>query len=121
MIPVIFYKNIALLIACVFLTMTLAGCLGSSPSTTAGQTGSATTASAFATHATTRTGSVPDKASGTLRLWWSKRQSLNPLLDASASGQAANDLIFEGLFRIDKQQRLQPRLARVLYSQAGLS
>jgi peptide/nickel transport system substrate-binding protein len=118
MIPVIFYKNIALLIACVFLTMTLAGCLGSSPSTTAGQTGSATTASAFATHATTRTGSVPDKASGTLRLWWSKRQSLNPLLDASASGQAANDLIFEGLFRIDKQQRIQPRLALVLNSQA---
>ena len=53
----------------------------------------------------------PDMASGELRLWWSKRQTLNPLLDNSQSGQSVNCLIFDGLFFIDEHQMIQPALA----------
>ena len=46
----------------------------------------------------------PDMASGELRLWWSKRQILNPLLDNSQSGQSVNGLIFDGLFSVDEHR-----------------
>ncbi|HAL74631.1 MAG TPA: hypothetical protein DCM45_06015 [Clostridiales bacterium] len=57
------------------------------------------------------TDDVQDAPSGVLRLWWSKRTSLNPLLDVSESGVAANRLIFQGLFQIGSDQRLLNGLA----------
>ena len=45
--------------------------------------------------------------SGLLRLWWSPRQSLNPLSDDSTTGKAAADLIFNGLFRLSADQTVQ--------------
>jgi len=52
--------------------------------------------------------------SGVLRLWWSKRTSLNPLLDMSESGLAANRLIFQGLFQIGSDQALANGLAETI-------
>ena len=57
----------------------------------------------------------PDMASGELRLWWSKRQILNPLLDNSQSGQSVNGLIFDGLFSVDEHQMIQPALADKMF------
>ncbi len=54
-------------------------------------------------------------ASGELRLWWSKRQILNPLLDNSQSGQSVNGLIFDGLFSVDEHQMIQPALADKMF------
>lgn len=56
----------------------------------------------------------PSAPSGELRLWWSSRETLNPLLDDSESGQAVNRLIFDGLFQIDHDQQIQPGLANRL-------
>lgn len=50
--------------------------------------------------------------SGLLRLWWSPRDELNPLLDHSSSGQAVQTLIFQSLFERDPAWNLQPILVR---------
>jgi len=66
-------------------------------------TGSQTTASAAhetaESTATTDDWSAirPNAPSGELRLWWSRRSNLNPLLDSSESGLAIHRLIFQGL------------------------
>ena len=45
--------------------------------------------------------------SGPLRVWWTPVEDLNPLLNESRSGQAANDLIFEGLLSRQEDGRLE--------------
>jgi hypothetical protein len=50
--------------------------------------------------------------SGTLRLWWSPHQDLNPLLDQAPSGQAGQGLIFQSLFERDTEWNLQPVLVK---------
>ena len=50
--------------------------------------------------------------SGVLRLWWSPHQDLNPLLDQSLSGQAAQTLVFQSLFERDPNWELQPVLVK---------
>lgn len=59
--------------------------------------------------------------SGPLRVWWTPVEDLNPLLNESRSGQAANDLIFEGLLSRQEDGRLERVLAESLaWSQDGL-
>jgi peptide/nickel transport system substrate-binding protein len=53
--------------------------------------------------------SLPQSAP--IRLWWSPRTDLNPLLDQSASGQSIHSLVFQGLFDHDEQWNLVPVLA----------
>lgn len=49
--------------------------------------------------------------SGPLRIWWPERQSLHPLREMSDAGMAVYDLVYEGLFRIEADDRLTPVLA----------
>ena len=97
----------------------LPGCAGTSGTTSETPAPGVTTTETSSTEATTAT----PAASGALRLWWSTRQSLNPLLDASASGQAVNRLVFEGLFYIDSYQQTHTALAEAISmsSDNGLS
>ncbi len=57
---------------------------------------------------------LQDRPSGVLRLWWRDRSNLNPLLDSSASGQAVNSLVFDSLFQVDADGRVQTSLARAM-------
>jgi peptide/nickel transport system substrate-binding protein len=54
--------------------------------------------------------SAPDPG-GILRLWWSTRQTLNPLRQTGRSGAAVHDLIFQGLYRIGADESVSPDLA----------
>ena len=104
----------------IFLTLVLllllsTSCAASPTGNETSATSAGTTAPVSTSSQTTQTTDLngrPDAASGILRLWWSKRGSLNPLLDRSQSGQAVNQLIFQGLFSIDSTQKYQFQLAR---------
>ena len=64
---------------------------------------------------------LEDGPSGPLRIWWTQRDSLNPLLEDSKAGQAVNDLVFQGLFNIKDDQSIEPQLAKNLtFWQSGL-
>ncbi len=55
----------------------------------------------------------PERAAGgSLRLWWPVRTSLNPLHETSRAGQAAYDLIYEGLFKVNSDDSLSFGLAQ---------
>lgn len=104
-------RKIILAITWLLLAAILVGCTESSEVTTVKPTEStAETAESVLTI-------KPAAVSGTLRLWWLRRQTLNPLLDSSEAGMAANDLIFEGLFRIGADQRPMHLLAESMNAQ----
>lgn len=70
----------------------------------------------------TPTDGLPAAPSGILRLWWSTRSTLNPLLDLSESGIAASRLVFEGLFQINASQQILPGLAQTIsFDATGLT
>ncbi|MDD2533762.1 MAG: ABC transporter substrate-binding protein [Eubacteriales bacterium] len=50
--------------------------------------------------------------SGVMRLAWSNHQNLNPLLDYSEAGQAAQSLVFESLFVRDSTFAIQSQLVK---------
>lgn len=75
------------------------------------QTGNPTSADAIDADRMTWQGQGPG---GPLRIWWTVRDKLNPLLEDSKSGQAVNDLIFQGLFQIKDDQSIEPLLAKNL-------
>ena len=102
-------RKIILTIVCLLLAAILAGCTESSEVTTTVKPAD-TTAETTESVLTIK----PVAASGTLRLWWPRRLTLNPLLDGSEAGMAANDLMYEGLFRIGSDQQAVPLLAESL-------
>ncbi len=111
------YKLCFLLTVLYLLTL-LMGCADTTPRTT--QTSATETTSGTTVDLNSR----PNSASGVLRLWRYRVQTLNPLLEKSESGQAANDLIFEGLFKINGRQQIEPALATnltVIEGTAGLA
>ncbi len=88
------------------------GCLAAPSSTQSGTGPSITTSPISGPTKPVDFQSRPDAASGVLRLWWSKRQTLNPLLDLSKSGQDINDLLYQSLFTMDASQKSQPQLVK---------
>jgi MarR-like DNA-binding transcriptional regulator SgrR of sgrS sRNA len=99
---------------CLLLYSLMSGITGCSPE--AGSTPESTTSQSSTTAETAATPSAsldsrPQKSSGTMRLWWIHRDTLNPLLDNSQSGRAINRLIFQSLYQIDERQQSVPQLA----------
>ena len=59
--------------------------------------------------------------SGAIRLWWTPRQNLNPVMDQTYSGQAAYKLIYDSLVEFDKNGLYQYNLANsIVWSDNGL-
>ncbi len=86
---------------------------GCKPAGATSTTGAITSATETETVSTAIFESEPARGeSGTLRLWWSLHQDLNPLLDLSLSGQSAQTLIFQSLFERDTSWNLQPVLVK---------
>jgi peptide/nickel transport system substrate-binding protein len=107
-----------LLVALLVLAMTLLpACAATNPNASETTAASATQPSSPTQQPTAQpTPTVPVDAkpgapSGILRIWWSTRQSLNPLLDNSQSGQAVDRLIYQGLFQVDRTGQAIPQLA----------
>lgn len=105
------HRKFILTIAWLLLAALLVGCTENSTVTTIKPTDTTTETSESVLTI------KPAAASGTLRLWWPRRQTLNPLLDSSEAGMAANDLMYEGLFRISSYQQAEPLLAESLTTQ----
>ena len=56
--------------------------------------------------------SLPTQASGgILRLWWPPRDSLNPLHETTHAGQAVNRLVYQSLYTITPEDRIEADLA----------
>lgn len=114
------YRNRLIgIIAGLSILMSLCACLPGAASGTGGSTGTQT-GQPYVTTAIPETETSDDATgigqgpSGPLRIWWTPRLSLNPLQEDSKAGQAVNDLIFQGLFRIREDQSIEPQLARNL-------
>ncbi|MEA4888346.1 MAG: ABC transporter substrate-binding protein [Clostridiaceae bacterium] len=114
--------RLACLLCAALLILQSGACMASGPRTgTESAATAASTADPSVTAETATAGSEgessqaidrrPQAASGTLRIWWKTRTTLNPLLETSRSGQAVNDLIFQGLFRINENQSVEAELA----------
>jgi ABC-type transport system substrate-binding protein len=56
---------------------------------------------------------------GILRLWWPERTSLNPLMEMTIAGQAVYDLVYQGLFRIEADDRISPAVASNIVTLEG--
>ena len=112
------FKTAVLLMLAASLLMPLFGC-----SSNQATTGTLAPASSSLSNETSNNGDSSEPTSGvtldpargpsgTLRLWWSPHQNLNPLLDQSPSGQAGQTLIFQSLFERDTEWNLQPVLVK---------
>ncbi|MDD2578878.1 MAG: ABC transporter substrate-binding protein [Eubacteriales bacterium] len=63
-------------------------------------------------------GDRPNQPGGTLRLWQLATDNPNPLLASDQSQLAVNDLIYQGLYRIESDQSLRPQLIREMSNPA---
>jgi ABC-type transport system substrate-binding protein len=107
-----FRMRFILVPACILALAALSACQPAGTTTGGPETDPATSGTTAASASSTpQISNRPDAASGTLRIWWSRRQTLNPLLDTTRTGHAVNRLVYQSLFTIDENQQYIPDLA----------
>lgn len=120
-------KRIMAWILTILLLPALPACTAAGQSASGGNTTTGTAATSV-THRTTwpSTGQSTSKTDaagtgGVLRLWWPDRTTLNPLLETTLAGQAVYDLVYQGLFRIEADDRISPAVAsNIVVFEGGL-